>query len=128
MIKLTRTHSENTDFIQLVGVLDKELAKRDGDEHAFFAQFNKIALIKYVLIAYEKEEAIGCGAIKTYDETSMEIKRMFVKEQKRGKGIASQILKELEKWAGELGYTKCVLETGIRQPEAIRLYKKMAIY
>jgi len=54
----------------------------------------------------------------------MEIKRMYVLENRRGEGIASVILRELEKWALELGYGKCLLETGKKQPEAIRLYQK----
>lgn len=54
----------------------------------------------------------------------MEVKRMFVSPDQRGKGIASIVLVELEKWAAELKYNKCILETGIRQPEAISLYKK----
>ena len=54
----------------------------------------------------------------------MEVKRMFVPQEQRGKGIASRILKELESWAAELGYKKCILETGEKQPEAIALYKK----
>ena len=54
----------------------------------------------------------------------MEVKRMYVPLEKRGKGIASIVLQELEKWAKELGYQKCILETGIKQPEAISLYKK----
>jgi len=54
----------------------------------------------------------------------MEVKRMFVPLEKRGKGIASIVLKELENWARELGYKTCILETGIKQPEAITLYKK----
>jgi GNAT superfamily N-acetyltransferase len=49
---------------------------------------------------------------------------MFVKEDRRGKGIAPTILNELEKWATELGYAACILETGKKQPEAIALYKK----
>ncbi len=49
---------------------------------------------------------------------------MFVIREKRGRGYASQILNELESWAGELGFEKCILETGINQPEAIALYKK----
>lgn len=49
---------------------------------------------------------------------------MFVPENKRSKGIASIVLKELETWASELGFPKCVLETGYKQPEAIRLYEK----
>jgi len=55
---------------------------------------------------------------------AMEVKRMFVLPNKRGKGIASIILKELEKWAIDLSFKKCLLETGKKQPEAIRLYHK----
>jgi putative acetyltransferase len=54
----------------------------------------------------------------------MEIKRMYVVPESRGKGIATKILIELENWAKELSFTKCILETGKRQPEAISLYKK----
>lgn len=124
MIQLIRTSSDNEDFASLVGELDQELAERDGAEHAFFAQFNKIDRIKYVVLAYENQEALACGAIKAFDESSMEVKRMYAKRACRGKGIASLVLKELENWALELGYKTCVLETGIRQPEAIRLYEK----
>ena len=124
MIQLIRTTSEHKDFVKLVGELDKELAERDGAEHTFFAQFNKIDKIKHVVLAYENKEAIACGAIKAFDERSMEVKRMYSRKENRGKGIAGQVLNELEKWAHELGYQKCVLETGIRQPEAIRLYEK----
>jgi putative acetyltransferase len=124
MITLKRTTSEDADFRALVTELDKDLAIRDGDEHSFFAQFNKIDLIKHVVVAYQDNEPIGCGAIKQYDENIMEVKRMFVPLEKRGQGIASIVLKELEQWAGELGFDKCILETGIKQPEAIKLYEK----
>jgi len=49
---------------------------------------------------------------------------MFVAPNERGKGIASTILRELEKWAAEQHFTGCILETGLRQPEAIALYSK----
>ena len=124
MYNLKRTNSDDLDFQQLVVGLDKELAIRDGEDHSFFAQFNNIASIKYVVLIYENETAVGCGAIKEYDEHIMEIKRMFVPIEKRGHGIASLVLKELEIWAKELGYKKCILETGEKQPEAIQLYKK----
>jgi putative acetyltransferase len=124
MITLKRTNSDDLDFQTLVKELDKELAIRDGDDHGFYAQFNKIDSIKYVVLAYENVESVGCGAIKEFAEKTMEVKRMFVPLEIRGKGIASLVLQELEKWAGELGYEKCVLETGWKQPEAIRLYKK----
>jgi len=124
MHKLVRTNSDNIDFQKLVKELDKDLAIRDGEEHAFFAQYNKIDAIKFVVVAFENEVAVGCGAIKEYEPNTMEVKRMFVSPDQRGKGIASLVLIELEKWATELNYKKCILETGIRQPEAISLYKK----
>jgi putative acetyltransferase len=124
MYTIKRTNSEDFDFQNLVVELDRDLAIRDGDEHAFFAQFNSIATIKHAIVVYEGNGAVGCGAIKEYEKGVLEIKRMYVPLEKRGKGIASLILNELEQWANELGYSKCVLETGYKQPEAIRLYEK----
>jgi GNAT superfamily N-acetyltransferase len=124
MIRLIRTNSENKHFQELVKALDLDLRIRDGEDHTFFAQFNKIDMIKYVVVAYENEIAIACGAIKEYEKKVMEVKRMYVKEEKRGKGVASIVLQELEKWCIELNYEKCILETGLAQPEAIRLYTK----
>ena len=80
--------------------------------------------IKYTVVAYENDIPIGCGAIKEYSPGIVEIKRMYTSPGSRGKGIASQILVELEKWAAELFFEKCILETGKRQTEAIALYKK----
>jgi putative acetyltransferase len=121
---LKRTTSEDIDFVDLVTKLDKDLAIRDGDEHAFFAQFNKIDMVKHVVVAYENDVAVGCGAIKQYTADTMEVKRMFVEPSFRGLGIAQKVLAELEAWAHELNYKNCILETGLKQPEAIGLYKK----
>ena len=123
-MKTIRTNSENKDFIDLVKLLDADLAQRDGEDHFFYAQFNKIDKIKLTVVFYENDVPLGCGAIKEFDTDSMEVKRMYTLPQNRGKGIASKILSELEKWAKELSYKKCVLETGIKQPEALALYKK----
>ena len=124
MIKIVRTSSENKDFIDLVKLLDADLAERDGDDHAFYHQFNKIDVIKHVVVLYDNQKPIGCGAIKEFDVTAMEVKRMYTIPEGRGKGIATKILLELEKWTEELSYEKCVLETGKRQQEAIQLYTK----
>ena len=124
MIKIIRTTSDNQNFIELVKSLDIYLAERDGDEHAFYAQYNKIEKIKYVVMAYENDIPVGCGAIKRHSQNTMEIKRMYTLPESRGKGIATKVLNVLELWALELGYKKCILETGKRQPEAIELYKK----
>jgi GNAT superfamily N-acetyltransferase len=104
--------------------LDIELAERDGEDHSFYAQFNKIAAIKHVVLVYQNGEPVSCGAIKEFDDQTMEVKRMYTAKENRGHGIASVVLAELEKWAKALAYKRCVLETGLKQPEAIRLYQK----
>ncbi|HEY9115762.1 MAG TPA: GNAT family N-acetyltransferase [Bacteroidales bacterium] len=124
MLSIKRTNSENAEFRKLNVELDKELAISDGKDHSFYAQYNKINSIHHVLVGYEGETPIACGTIKKYSEDVMEIKRMFVLPGHRGKGLATLVLKELELWAKELNFKKCILETGINQPDAIRLYKK----
>jgi GNAT superfamily N-acetyltransferase len=124
MLKLVRTDSTNTDFQRLVALLDRELRERDGAAHAFYAQFNKISNLKYVVVAYLHQEAVGCGAFKPFADSAVEIKRMFTCPEQRGQRIAEQVLTELETWARELDIRDCVLETGKRQPEAIRLYQR----
>jgi GNAT superfamily N-acetyltransferase len=106
-------------------MLDGELTILDGDDHPFYDQFNQIESIKYVVVAFDGEEAVGCGALKKYSDSEMEIKRMYVLPNRRGKGIATSLLSELEKWARELNFEKCILETGLKQPEAINLYRKL---
>jgi GNAT superfamily N-acetyltransferase len=124
MLSLVRTNSDNADFRDLVKLLDAELQIRDGAEHVFYAQFNKIDAIRYALVVYENEQAVGCGAFKEYLSGLAEIKRMFVRPKARNRGIAAKILLELEGWAKELNFSECILETGWKQPEAVRLYQK----
>lgn len=119
-----RTNAENKDFQTLVAQLDTDLKIRDGIDNNFYAQFNKIAAIKFVIIVYVNDIAVGCGAIKEISADTMEVKRMYVLPNMRKQGIASTILSALEQWAKELNYRKCLLETGKKQPEAIALYKK----
>jgi putative acetyltransferase len=124
MITCVRTNSEDFDFQILVKELDEELKIVDGEDHGFYSQFNKTDKIKYVIVAYGDDTPIGCGAIKEFSPDTMEIKRMYVLPNKRGHGVASALLKELENWSMELNYKKCILETGKKQPDAIRLYSK----
>ncbi|OJV14981.1 MAG: GNAT family N-acetyltransferase [Dyadobacter sp. 50-39] len=121
---VTRTDSDDAAFQALVKLLDAELARRDGADHGFYSQFNKIDKIRHAVVCYENDQPIGCGAIKAFSDEAMEVKRMYVSPEGRKKGIATRVLNELEVWASELGYLRCVLETGKRQPEAIALYEK----
>ncbi len=124
MIIFKRTDSANLHFISLVKELDADLAARDGAEHAFYAPFNKLSKIKYAVIAYEDDMPVACGAIREITPEIMEVKRMYTLPKSRGKGFAVKLLAELELWASEMHYTKCILETGKKQPEAIALYKR----
>ncbi len=124
MVNTSRTNSNDPAFQELVKALDIELQIRDGEEHAFYAQLNKTDHIKHVIVAWEENEAVGCGALRAYIDDTMEVKRMFVPLQHRRKGIASVVLSELENWCRELGYNRCILETGKNQPEAIAMYQR----
>jgi len=124
MTSLIRADSSNPHFISLVALLDAYLAEKDGKEHDFYHQFNSIDALKNVVVCMEDNVPIACGAIKKFDDESMEVKRMFCKLEARGKGFASLVLQELEKWSLELGFSNCVLETGKRQEEAVNFYKR----
>ena len=125
MISIQRTTSDNADFGNLVLQLDAYLRVLDGEDHAFYAQFNKTNLLKNAVIYYENNIAVGIGAYKEYDANTAEIKRMFTLPEHRGKGIAKAILTELEAWANEENYTTAILETGFLQLDAIGLYQKL---
>lgn len=122
-MKLLKTNSNHSDFQKLTQLFDDYLVEIDGDEKDFFAQYNQI-YIDHVILCYEDEIAVGCGAFKEYEPTVAEIKRMFVLPEKRGKGIASTVLNGLEIWAKENGFQQAILETSNQLTNAISLYKK----
>ena len=126
MVEIRRTDHTDADFRRLVVELDEELHERDGEEHDFYAPFNKIDGLGLlgVALALVDNEAVGCGGFKRHDVNTAEIKRMFVAKPHRGQRIASRLLSELEAWAAEQGFTAAVLETGHNQPEAIALYTR----
>ncbi|HZY79317.1 MAG TPA: GNAT family N-acetyltransferase [Cyclobacteriaceae bacterium] len=125
MITVRRTDFTDSHFRTLTGMLDAELAVVDGEDHAFYMQFDGIENIKYAVVAYLDNEPVGCGAIKHFSDDCAEVKRMYVQMEHRRLGVASTVVRELETWAKELGYTACVLETGKRQPQAIGLYTRL---
>jgi GNAT superfamily N-acetyltransferase len=124
MTKIIRTDSKNNDFIELVKLLDRDIAERDETAHARFGEFNTIEKLNYVVVIYDNNLPVGCGAIKKFNDNSTEIKRMFLKTEYRGKNFANDILQELEEWSKEMQFEKCVLQTSHQHPEAIRFYEK----
>lgn len=124
MPTLKRTNSSDPDFHSLVENLNRYLDVQYGRLQDYYSQFNKIDNIPNVVIAYVGGNPAGCGCFKKFDDHSVEVKRMFVMNDQRGKGVGAAVLKELEAWAAELGNQTMVLEMGNRQPEAAVLYKK----
>jgi GNAT superfamily N-acetyltransferase len=122
-MKIVRTDSNDKEFIRLVSELDQMLAVINGEDHSFYNQFNTLTEIRNVILVYEGDTAIACGAFKKFDDTSCEIKRMFTEPSHRGRGYAGIVVDELEKWARESGYRYMVLETSVKLKSAVRLYQ-----
>ncbi|WP_299767132.1 GNAT family N-acetyltransferase [uncultured Dokdonia sp.] len=126
-MKILRTNAHNSEFKRLVHLLNADLAERDGKTHPL-AQFNDISNLNHVVLVLKNDSAVGCGAIATYDVNTMEIKRMYVSPETRGQRIGEKILSELENWSKELGYSRCILFMGSKQPEACKLYQRNKYY
>lgn len=124
MVHCVRTQVTDENFLKMVSELDVYLATLYGEIQTDYNQYNTLKPIPYAMVAYDGDEPLGCGAMKEYDPTTMELKRMYVNERHRGKGIGTMLIHELEKWCIELNHTRCILETGPWQKEAIALYKK----
>ncbi len=122
MTEFVRTNSENADFRNLITALDQDLYQRNGEAQLQYRQYNQVDLINHVVVVYFEGKPVGCGCYKLFDDKTVEMKRMFVLPEMRGKQLAAQMLQELEKWAVEESNSSAVLETGRRQVEAIRLY------
>ncbi|MBX2817291.1 MAG: GNAT family N-acetyltransferase [Saprospiraceae bacterium] len=120
---IRRTSGEDPDFSSLVPMLNAELEVFDGEDHAFYQQYNGSEGLNHVVVIYMNNSPIACGALKKLDAATAEIKRMFVLPDHRRTGKSRQILEELERWAVELGFKRCILETGKIQTAAVGLYQ-----
>lgn len=124
MIVLKRARYNDPHFQALIVELDKEFWVRYPNTQQNFAPHNKVDDNARVVLAYSENTPVGCGCFRPMNEQGvLEIKRMFVVPEVRGQGIARLILNELEKWGRDEGFTRSNLETGIKQPEAIAVYK-----
>jgi len=124
VIRISRTNSADKDFLSLVTLLDAELWQRYPEIQHLYAEHTKIDYIQTVILVYDNDIPVACGCFLIHDTNLIEIKRMYVHHQHRGKGFAKTVLTELEQWATESGYNTSILETGKNQPEAISLYKR----
>lgn len=75
------------------------------------------------LVGFVGNEPVATGGFRKHDDGVAEIKRMYVAHEHRGGGHARRLLAELEAQAVRAGYRRVVLETGLKQPEAMSLYQ-----
>ena len=102
-------------FLELESIYGKGTIEDFVEENAAFI---------YFMVIKSGTNNIACGGVNHIDETTAEIKRMYVKEEFRGKGISKLVLNSLEEFIKNKGYKRIILETGGKQPEAISLYRK----
>jgi putative acetyltransferase len=117
---------DSADARRLIGALDAHLASRYPPHHRFGPNLRPEHLapgLGTFVIARTEGRAAGCGAIRRLDETTVEVKRMYVEPESRGRGLAKRILERLEADAAALGAYRLVLETGTLQEEALGLYR-----
>ncbi|MFD4366050.1 GNAT family N-acetyltransferase [Rhodococcus sp. NPDC058521] len=124
MLELRRTTSADLDFRALAQQLDADLHDRYGDDQDAYDEHNVLSSTDSVVLAFDDDRPVGCGAFRRLDGCDIELKRMFVATSHRGRGIAGSVLTALEVWAREEGFRHAVLETGVRQSEAITLYRR----
>lgn len=123
-IQLIRTNTDIPDFQRLIKMLDNELWNELKEDQATYDPLNKVPGIPTAVIVYVNDIPAAIGCIKIWNDSTAEIKRMFVQKEHRGKGLSKMVLQELEKWAVELNSSKLVLETSIRFKVAQQLYIK----
>jgi putative acetyltransferase len=110
--------------VLLIARLSEELGRRYGDDGSgYFRPEDVEGPRSGFLVARWEGEPVGCGAYRPLDETTAEIKRMFVEPAFRRRGISRRVLSALEDAARQAGYTKVRLETGTIQHEALGLYQ-----
>lgn len=115
---------DHPDAISLRAAQRAEIEQRYGTPDSEPGTPPSAADITVFFVAYAGDEAVGCGGLREIDATHGEVKRMFVAAEHRGSGVAPAILRELERFGSERGWQRIVLETGDRQPDAVRFYTR----
>lgn len=127
MVEFKRTNGQNEDFMENCRLLDLDLDRRVGKviKRDKYRQYNQVDRIQEAMVVYEGAQAIGGGAIRRYDNETVELKRVFVRPECQGRGIGTELVSLLMEWAAELGYDRMILETGELLAESCAVYKKL---
>lgn len=125
-IILQEVNSDNIDFIYLCKELDRFLNQAIGGEakREKYKIFNRLDTMDYVVLAYDNQIPVGCAALRKYSDKEIEIKRVFVCKEYRGKNIGGIILERLISQAKAWNYKRMILETGEFLESSVRLYMR----
>ncbi|HEX5269199.1 MAG TPA: GNAT family N-acetyltransferase [Gemmataceae bacterium] len=113
----------SADALLLIGRLNAELDRRFGALQEGYNAANVLDPECTFLVAYLDGRPVACGAFRSLGDGVVEVKRMFVEPDCRGRGIARRLLAELEERARRAGHATARLETGTRLHEAVGLYE-----
>ena len=126
-MRFVYTVGSSLDFMELCHELDDFLNELVGGEEnrAEYILYNQLDDIHNVIVAYDDDIPVGSVSFKKYDDECAEVKRVFVKEEYRNKGIANELMELLENTAREQGYRYLILESGAPLVAAMALYRKI---
>jgi GNAT superfamily N-acetyltransferase len=124
-VRIEQEPWDGADGVRLRAAQRAELDARYGnDDHEPGVAPTAADVTVFVVARDRSGRAVGCGGLRFLEPGTAEVKRMYVRPADRGGGAATGILRDLEDRARGAGVTRLVLETGTRQPEAIRFYER----
>ena len=113
----------DTTVLELFSQHDDFMIEFLGEDSHYYTRYSENENIENVWVAYVENLPAGCIAYRTKADGVGEVKRLFIRNEYRGKGISKELLKPLEKHAREQGCTKLFLDTRITLEPAVSLYR-----
>lgn len=111
--RILELFSEHDDY--MIGFL--------GGDQVYYTRYSEKEMIEKVWAAFAGEHPIGCIAYRKKAEGTGEVKRLYIREEYRGRGISRQLLKTLEDHAREQGCRSLFFDTRITLEPAVSLYR-----
>ncbi len=129
-MELRYTDGADPDFIALCAMLDDHLNALAGGEErrSEYVPLNKLDHIHDAFVLYDGALPVGCASFKDYEPGVAEVKRVFVRENYRGRGLARKLMQAVEEHARQKGYRSLILETGKPLVSAVALYTNMGYH
>lgn len=119
------TDEKDKRFLELVDELDRGYYELIGDELSKYDSYNEFKDPHVVILALDRGIAVACASFRRFDDDSVEFKRVYVKKEYRKRGIAYDIITQLEKRVIKNNFRYSYIVTGKNNIAAIKLYEKL---